>query len=129
MLKAVKMYLHVYIYSEWQSGSYKKIPDRTCCSCCQITYLHGLCSMLWCSLRFPRKNDVRIFPTICFVRINVLFMLFVFIYIYWWPTRFPYQMMFVSFSSDTTGVTSGAWTTNPSGAPDFTLLGFMLFSF
>ena len=38
----------------------------------------------------------------------VLFVLFVFIYVhvYWCPTRFPCQMMFVSFNSNTTGVTS-----------------------
>ena len=46
-------------------------------------------------------------------------MLFVFIYLYWRPIRFPYQMMFVSFSSNTTGVTSGARTSSPSGAHEF----------
>ena len=46
-------------------------------------------------------------------------MLFVFIDVYWCPTRFPYQIMFVSFNSNTTGVTSGAGTANPSGAPEF----------
>jgi len=30
-------------------------------------------------------------------------MLFVFIYTYWCPTRLQYQMMFVSFNSNTTG--------------------------
>ena len=47
-------------------------------------------------------------------------MLFVFICAYWGPTRFPYQMIFVLFISNTTGVTSEAGTTNPSGAPEFT---------
>jgi len=42
-------------------------------------------------------------------------MLFVFIYIYWCPTSFPYQMMFVSYNSNTTGVTGGAGTTYPPG--------------
>ena len=32
----------------------------------------------------------------------------------------PYQMMFVSFNNNTTVVTSGAETANPSGAPEFT---------
>jgi hypothetical protein len=29
---------------------------------------------------------------------HVLFMLFVFTYAYWCPTRFPYHMMFMSFN-------------------------------
>ena len=45
-------------------------------------------------------------------------MLFVFIYIYCYPTRFPYQMMFVLFNSKTTSVTGGAGTDNPSGASE-----------
>ena len=49
-----------------------------------------------------------------------LFMLFVFIYVYWCPTRFLYQMMFVTFNSNTTGVTCGAGTAYPSGTPEFT---------
>jgi hypothetical protein len=48
-------------------------------------------------------------------RDNVLFLSFVFIYVYWFPTLFPYQMMFVSFKSNT--VTCGAGTANPSRAP------------
>ena len=58
----------------------------------------------------------------------VLCMSFVFIYEYWCPTRFPYQMMFVSYSSNTTGVTCGAGTANPYGVPEFTpgfLVGFV----
>jgi type III secretory pathway component EscS len=51
--------------------------------------------------------------------VHVLFMLYVFIYVHWCPTRFPYQMMFVSFNSNRTGVTCGAGTANPSGAPEF----------
>jgi hypothetical protein len=37
--------------------------------------------------------------------VHLLFMLFVFIY--WCPTGFPYQMMSVSFNSNTRRVTSG----------------------
>jgi len=37
-------------------------------------------------------------------------MLFVFIYVNLYSTRFPYQMMFVSFKGNTTGVTYGAGT-------------------
>jgi hypothetical protein len=32
---------------------------------------------------------------------------------------FPYQMMFVSFNSNTVGVTCGAGSANPSGTPEF----------
>jgi hypothetical protein len=54
------------------------------------------------------------------------------IYIYWYPTRFPYHMMFMSFNINMTGVTTGAGTanmtsvttgagtSNPSEAPEFT---------
>jgi len=55
-------------------------------------------------------------------------MLFVFINVYWCPTRFPYQMMFVSFNYNTTGISCGAGTANPSGAPEIiqVLVGFVL---
>jgi hypothetical protein len=36
--------------------------------------------------------------------VHVLLMLFVFIY--WYATRFPFQMMFMSFNSNTTGGSS-----------------------
>lgn len=54
--------------------------------------------------------------------VHVLSMLIVFIYEWWCPTRFPYQIMFLSFSSNTTNVTSGTGTANPSGAQEFTLV-------
>ena len=47
--------------------------------------------------------------------------LFVFIYIYWCPKQFPYQIMLVTLNSNTTGVTCGTVTANPSGVPEFTL--------
>ena len=76
--------------------------------------------MLWCTLRCPRKNDVRfVFITICFVWSSCFIDIFVFIYVYWCPTRFLYQMMFVSFNGNTTGDTRGAGTANPSGSPVF----------
>jgi len=40
---------------------------------------------------------------------------------FWCPTRFPYHIMFGSLNSNTKGVTSGAGTTYPSGAPEFIL--------
>jgi hypothetical protein len=39
-------------------------------------------------------------------------MLFVFMYAYWCPTRFPFQMTLVSFNSNRTDVTGGAETAN-----------------
>jgi hypothetical protein len=42
------------------------------------------------------------------------------IYAYWYPTRLPYQMMFVSFNTNASGVTRGAGTANHAGAPDIT---------
>jgi len=56
-------------------------------------------------------------------------MLFVFIYVYWCPTRFIYLMMFVvSFNSNTSGVTCGAGSANPPGTlvftPDFSRIYF-----
>jgi len=42
------------------------------------------------------------------------------IYVYWCPTLFPYQMMFVSFKSNAIDVTCGTWTANPFGAPQYT---------
>ena len=47
-------------------------------------------------------------------------------YVYLCPTRFQYHMMFVSFRSSTTGVTSGAGTAYRSGASAFT---YVFFSF
>ena len=45
-------------------------------------------------------------------------------YVYLCPTRFQYHMMFVSFRSSTTGVTSGAETVYRSGASAFTSVFF-----
>ena len=61
------------------------------------------------------QNDVLFVSTlICFERVHVLFMLFVFINVYWCPTRFSYQMMSLSFTNSTTDLTCGAGTANPS---------------
>ena len=50
-------------------------------------------------------------------------MFFVFINVYWCPTRFPCYMMLVSFNSNTKGNNSGAGTAYPSGKPEI-ILGF-----
>jgi len=49
----------------------------------------------------------------------MFYLSFISIYVYWCPTRFLYHIMFVSFNSNTTGATSWARTTYPSGASDF----------
>lgn len=41
------------------------------------------------------------------------------IYKYWLPSRFPYQMMFKSFTSNVTGVICAIWTANSFGASQF----------
>jgi hypothetical protein len=88
---------------------------------CQIICLSRFKSfMLWCTLRCPRKNDVRfVFITICFVWSSCFIDIFVFIYVYWCPIRFLFQMMLVSFNGNTTDDTRGAGTANPSGSPVF----------
>jgi len=54
------------------------------------------------------------------VSIIDILMFFVFIYVSWCQTRFPYNMMFVSYNSNTTGVTCGTGTAYRSGVPQFT---------
>ena len=80
------------------------------CSC--VVKSGTFTALKWCSIRL----DTHLFCR--------EFMLIVFIYAYWCPTQFPYQMMFVSFNSTTTGVTCGAGTANPSGAHECTA-GFL----
>ena len=58
-----------------------------------------------------------VFTVISLVWGSCVMYVIVFIYIYWCPTRFPYQMIFVSFNTKMTGVTSGAETVDPSGTP------------
>ena len=75
-----------------------------CCSFCQSTRFHVVefsCTLLSCVL----------------LGMHILSM---FIDVYWRQIRFPYQMMFVSFNSNTTGVTCGAGTANSSGTSEYT---------
>jgi len=44
-------------------------------------------------------------------------LLFVFIYVYWCPTRFRYHLIFISFKSNMTGTTSGEGIAYSSGVP------------
>jgi hypothetical protein len=81
-------------------------------------------------------NDFRVvFNLLSFVlsEVHVLLMLFVFIYVYWCPTRFPYQMMYVLIYNCTASVTRGVVNDNPSGEHEFISvspkLSFSLVSF
>jgi hypothetical protein len=77
--------------------------------------------VLWCSSWFPRAKDFRVvYATIYFVEVVALSILCVFIYTYWCPTPFPYQIMFVLFNSNTGCTTSGTGSTDPSGTSEFT---------
>jgi len=68
-------------------------------------------------------------PLCCF-GVHVLIMIFVFIYGHWCLTLFAFQMMFLSFKSNTTDVTSGEGTANPSRGPGFYLGScYPIFSF
>jgi len=47
----------------------------SCCSLCHFTHLHIFGSVLWCPLRFPCSNDVRVvFTLTCFVGVHISFM-------------------------------------------------------
>jgi hypothetical protein len=80
---------------------------------CPVVHVGKLHFLLWCPLLFPHKNYTRFFTTsICVVGGSCL------IYVIC-PTRFAYQMMFVSFNSNTKGVTIGAGTSNLTSSPVF----------
>ena len=57
-----------------------------------ITCLHVFSSVLWCPMRIP---------FFFFCKGWVLYYIF---YVYWSATQFPYQVMFMSFNSNTAGV-------------------------
>jgi hypothetical protein len=90
--------------------------------CILSNYLSSCFSpVLWCPFWFPHENDVRVvYATIYFEEVVVWFMLCVFIYAYWCPSPFPYQMMFVLFNNNTGCTTSGTGSTDPSGTSEFT---------
>ena len=51
---------------------------------------------------------------------HIVLLLFVWYNVYWCPTHFQYQMMFMLSSGNMPGVTSGAGTAYPSWSPEFT---------
>jgi hypothetical protein len=93
------------------------IVSFTSCKFVQIICLHVFFFVLWCPVRFPRKN---VFTPICFRGLCFIYVICIYLYIYWCLTRFPYQMMFESFNNNTMGFTSGAEIAYTSGAPEFT---------
>ena len=62
---------------------------------CPVACLLVKSSMLWCCLRFPSESYVWSVTPICFYLRCVFYLLFVFIYEHWCPTRFSCQMTFV----------------------------------
>ena len=46
----------------------------------------------------------------------ICYLCYLYLCVYWCPTRFSYQMMFVSFNTNRTGVTNEAETADPSGS-------------
>ena len=87
-----------------------------------LSYYMSLCSQVRHvipTIISARKNDAPFLNYLPFVLqgVHVLFMLFVFIYVYLCPTLFPYHMILLSFNIYTMGVTNGAGTSKPSGAP------------
>ena len=57
------------------------------------------------------ENDVRCVSTpLCFVEVHDFSILFVFIYAVWCPSRFPYQIILISFNSNKMGATNEAVT-------------------
>ena len=97
-------------------------PFFTCF--CGVCVVHGVklyaftVLVPYCDVRYNFR--VKTFVSILrdsFLFCRGLIFVFVFTYIYWCPKRFPYQMMFFSLNSNTTGVTSGAGNAHPSGAP------------
>ena len=83
-----------------------------------ISYLNGFVYMLfyiplgiWHSVT-SRIYIQFVWSLIWICIVHILFMLFIFIYWYYCQTRFPYQMMFVSFNTNTTGVTCGSETSD-----------------
>ena len=79
--------------------------------CCDVSIISVL-----------KRSSVRLCPLLFCMRFLFLFMLLVFIYAYWCPTRIPYQMMhrFTVFIMKTADVTSGTGAKDPSGPHEFT---------
>jgi hypothetical protein len=50
---------------------------------------------------------------------HVILVLIVYIFVYWCLTRFPYQMIFMSFNSNTTSATGVVGAVCPSEAHEF----------
>ena len=65
-------------------------------------------------------------PTHLFCR-EFYLSLIVHFYVYWCPSRLSFQMILMSFNSNTTGVTCRSGTAYPSGEPEFTPTFSVLF--
>ena len=64
-------------------------------------------------------DSIHLYSRICFVEFQFLFTPFVFICIYWCPTRFAWLMMFVPYITYTTSTSSGTGAAYPHRAPEY----------
>jgi hypothetical protein len=87
-----------------------------------FTYLNSCCYIV-CPLQFQLKNDVRfvLIPICLAIKGFMFYLCYLYVFAYTGvPTRFPCQIMFLSSNSNTTDVTCGAGTANPTGAHECT---------
>jgi len=102
----------------------EKSPLFLTCLCgvrvVHVVKLHAFTFLVpCCDVRYD--NNVRVVLTaICFVGGSLSIYVICMYSRYWSLTRFLYQMMFVSFNSNTTDVICGAGPANRSGVPEFT---------
>ena len=109
-----------FLCNAWQRCSVRLYPQLLirkaqvllCCLCLFVhsdvqqffptIRLYVFCSVLWCSLRFLHKNEVRfVFTTVDCRRAHFLFMLFVFVCVSWCPARIDYTSHMVGIFWET----------------------------
>ena len=117
---------------EKSEGIWHKIFSSfmTCDRICNKSNIAGLTIVAESTYRSRAPDSFSVFWEVCVVNVvftpllfykrgHDLFMLFAFIYVYWCPTRFTFHIMFVSFSSNMTGTTSGSGTSYLSRETEF----------
>jgi len=119
-LNTLNMFLYQFYLHENQCCYYNEfVPSFywcSCHSCWSVTCLSARSSVL--------RNFARTYnPPLNAPFVLYWFMfysLFIFIYLNWCPTQFSYQMMFLSYKSNTTGVASETGSTYAFVASKFT---------
>ena len=103
--------------------AYTTVVPQFAAGCCCSLYpipCFPIFNFVLCPLPFPCYNDIKfVFTAICVVGDHVICIF----HVYWCPTRFPYQMIFVSLNRNTTDATNDTGTDNSSRTPEF-ILGF-----